>query len=152
MSGVIGIFDITVRRVRSEAFTALSFALKGGSDLVTCGLSMPFVEDINDAKLLFIFAVKAIVVIVDSDKANVIFGKCQLNIPSGLNIISAETGQVLDDNGSDLAIFHISHHTFKAGAVEICTAEAVVNIKFRIAEAFALSVLREDLSLILNTV
>ena len=152
MSGIIGILDITVRGIRSEAFTALGFALKCGSDLVTGGLGVPFIEDIDDAKLLFIFAVKAIVVIVDSDKANVIFGECQLNIPPGLNIISAETGQVLDDNGSDLAIFHISHHIFEAGAVEIRTAEAVVNIKFGIAEAFALSVLREDLSLILNTV
>ena len=95
---------------------------------------------------------KAIVVIVDSDKANVIFGECQLDIPSGLNIISAETGQVLDDNGSDLAIFHISHHTFKAGAIEIRTAEAIVNIEFRISEAFALSVLRENFSLILNAI
>ena len=100
------------------------------------------VEDINDAKLLFILAVNAIVVIVDSDKANIIFGKCQLDIPSGLNIISAETGQVLDDDGSDLAIFHVCHHTFKAGTVEIRTAEAIINIEFSVAEAFVLGVFR----------
>ena len=152
MSGIIGILDITVWCIRSKAFTALGFALKCGSDLVTGGLGVPFVEDIDDAKLLFIFAVKAIVVIVDGDESNVIFGEGQLNIPSGLNIISAETGQVLDDNGSDLSILHISHHAFKAGAIKFRTAEAVVNIKFGIAEAFALSVLREDLSSILNTV
>ena len=114
---------------------------------MTCGLGVPFVEDINDAKLLFILAVKAIVVIVDSDKANIIFRKRQLYIASGLNIISAETGQVLDDNGGDLSIFHICHHTFKAGTIEICTAESVINIEFRVAEAFALGIIREDLSL-----
>ena len=59
---------------------------------MACGLGVPFVEDIDDPKLLFILAVKAIVVIVDSDKANVIFGKGQLDIPPGLDIISAETG------------------------------------------------------------
>lgn len=152
MSRVIGILDISVRRTCRKTFTSLGFALKSGSDLVTCGLGVPFVEDINDTKLLFIFAVKAIVVIVDGDKPNVIFGKRQLNIPSGLNIISAETGQVLDDNDSDLAVLHIRHHTFKAGAVEIRTAEAIVNIEFRVAESLALGVIREDLSLILNAV
>ena len=91
MSGIIGILDITVRSIGSKAFAAFGFALKGGSDLVTGGLGMPFVEDIDDAKLLFIFAVKAIVVIVDSDKANVIFGECQLDISSGLNIVSSES-------------------------------------------------------------
>ena len=49
-------------------------------------------EDVDDAKLLFIFAVKAIVVIVNGNKPNVIFGKGQLDIPPGLDIISAETG------------------------------------------------------------
>ena len=38
---------------------------------MACGLGVPFVEDIDDPKLLFILAVKAIVVIVDSDKANI---------------------------------------------------------------------------------
>ena len=46
----------------------------------------------------------------------------------------------------------ISHHTFKAGTVEIRTAEAVVNIEFCVAEALALGIIREDLSLILYTV
>ena len=147
VSGAIGILDISVGCIRSKAFTALGFALKGGSDLMTGSLGVPFVEDVNDAKLLLILAVKAIVVIVDSDKANVIFGECQLDIPSGFNIISTETGQVLDDNGSDFSVFHISHHTFKAGTIEIRTAEAIVNIEFRIAETFALGVFREDLSL-----
>ena len=110
------------------------------------------VEDIYDAKLLFILAVKAIVVIVDSDKANVIFGEGQLNISSGLNIISAETGQIFYDNDTDLAIFHVCHHAFKAGTVEIRTAEAIINIEFRVAEALALGIIREDLSLILNTI
>ena len=152
VSGVIGILDIAVRCICRKAFTALGFALKCGSDLVACGLGVPFVEDVNDAKLLLILAVKAIVVIVDGDKANIIFGKCQLDIPSGLNIISTETGQVFYDNDTDLAIFHVCHHIFKAGTVEIRTAEAIINIEFSVAEAFALGIIREDLSLILNTI
>jgi hypothetical protein len=119
---------------------------------VTCGLGVPFVEDIYDAKLLFILAVKAIVVIVNGNKANIIFGKRQLYIASGLNIISAETGQVLDDNDTDLSIFHICHHTFKAGTIEIRTAEAIINIEFCVTEALALGIIREDLSLILNAI
>ena len=152
VSGVIGILDIAVRRTCCEAFTALGFALKCGSDLVTGGLGVPFVEDVNDAKLLLVLAVKAIVVIVDGNKANIIFRKRQLNISSGLNIISAETGQVFYDNDTDLAIFHVCHHAFKAWAVEICTAESVINIEFRVAESLALGIIREDLSLILNAV
>ena len=45
VSGVVGILDITVRGIGSKAFTALGFALKRGSDLVTGGLGVPFVED-----------------------------------------------------------------------------------------------------------
>ena len=138
--------------IRSETFTALGFALKCGSDLVTCGLGVPFVEDINDAKLLLILAVKAVIIIVDGDKPNIIFGKRQLDISSGFNIISAETGQIFYDNDTDLAIFYVCHHAFKAGTVEIRTAEAIINIEFRVAEALALGIIREDLSLILNTI
>ena len=39
-----------------------------------------------------------------------------------------------------------------AGTVKIRTAKSVINIEFRIAEALALGIIREDLSLILNTI
>ena len=119
---------------------------------MACGLRVPLVEDVDDAKLLFILAVKAIVVVVDGDKPNIIFGESQLDISSGLNIISAETGQILYYNDTDLAVPHVRHHTFKAGTIEIRTAKTIVNIEFRVSKALALGIIREDFSLILNAV
>ena len=82
---------------------------------------------------------KAVNAVVNCDKTHIILRECDFHQHACLEIFSAETRLVFDDNGADLACVNIIHHAFIAGTVEVCAGVTVVNIVLTIVKIMIIS-------------
>ena len=71
---------------------------------------------------------KAINTVIDCDKTHIILRERNLHQHTCLEIFSAESGLVFDDDRSDFARVNVIHHLFVTGAVEVCAGVTVVDI------------------------
>ena len=65
-----------------------------------------------------------------------------------LEIFSAESGLVFDDDRSDFARVNVIHHLFVTGAVEVCAGVTVVNVVLAIEQIIIVCELFGDYFLI----
>ena len=63
---------------------------------------------------------------VDGNKMDVQFREQDIHIKTRAKIVPSETGQILDDDPIDLALFHQCHHGTKTGTVKVGAAPAVI--------------------------
>jgi hypothetical protein len=66
-----------------------------------------------------------------------------LDITAGLDIVTAQTAEILGDHAPDLSGFDIVDHTLESGAVEIAAGIAVVNIEGIVKHAVLLGIRSE---------
>jgi hypothetical protein len=59
-------------------------------------------------------------------------GKEYLNVAASLDVVSAQTGQILCDNAADFPGFNVGNHALKTGAVEVPTSIAVIDVVFTV--------------------
>ena len=90
--------------------------------------------------------------VVDCDKAHVILWKSNLHQHTCLEVFSAKTGLVFDDNRSDLARVNVIHHALIAGTVEVCAGVTVVNVVLAIVQIIIVCELFGDYFLIGYTI
>ena len=82
---------------------------------------------------------KTVNAVVNCDKTHIILRKCDLHQHACLEIFSAQSGLVFDDNGADLARVNIIHHALIAWTVEVCAGVAVVNIVLTVVKIMVIS-------------
>ena len=63
---------------------------------------------------------------VDGNKMDVQFREQDIHIKARAKVVPSETGQILDDDPIDLALFHQCHHGTKTGTVKVGAAPAVI--------------------------
>ena len=110
-------------------------------------------EQIFERSVLIAFAVKRIVIVIDSDIADIPPRKKYLGIIADLNIIAPETGKVFGNQSGDPSLLHQFQKPLKIRAVEADTGIAVIHKNFDVFKAVILCVfgqngfLIDDLSL-----
>ena len=113
-------------------------------------------EQIFERSVLIAFAVKRIVIVIDSDIADIPPRKKDLGIIADLNIIASETGEVFGNQSRDLTLLHQFQKPLKIRAVEADTGITVIHKNFNVFKAVILCVfgqnglLRWDLSRIFS--
>ena len=121
--------------------------MNDGSNLFARISGVEIVEVILDTGEVAL-TIKAVNAVVDCDKAHVILWECNLHQHSCLEIFSAESGLVFDDNRTDLARVNVVHHLFVTGTVEVCAGVTVVNIVLAIVQIIIVCELFGDYFLI----
>ena len=113
---------------------------------------MPFVEHVHDGHHIHsrAAALGGVHVVCKRYKTYAVGGEDIVDILPHLNVISAETGEVFDDDGVDLALFGIVQKPFDSGAVEVGTRPSVVDILVHDGAAVFLGILFEDDALIFD--
>ena len=128
-------------------FTTFALCFLYGPDLSACISGIEVIKVILDAGEVA-DAVSAVHAIVDGDEAHIILRERDLHQHTRLQIISAESRLVFDDDYSNLASLDIFHHFFECGTVKVCTTVAVVHVEFAVVEAMFVGILLQDQLLI----
>ena len=107
--------------------------MNDSSNLLARISGIEIIEIILDAGEVTL-TMKAVNAVVDCDKAHVILRECNLHQHTCLEIFSAQSGLVFDDNRSDLTRVNVLHHLLVTGTVEICAGITVVNIVLTVVQ------------------
>ena len=67
-----------------------------------------------------------IITVVDGDKAHAQGWEQFFNIPARLNVLTAETGEILDNDAVDLLFFDRLQHLLKTGTFKVGAGVAVI--------------------------
>ena len=70
---------------------------------------------------------QTVIVVVDSDKAHTEKRENLFNVFARLQMISSETGKILDHDAVDLACLYVRHHFLKGRALKIRARKPVVH-------------------------
>ncbi len=112
-----------------------------------------FIKNILDWQKQVICLLYTVDIIRNRNKSHVPLGKIPLKIPSGLDIVTSKTGQILYNHTIHFSGFHIVKHPAKGGTVKIRPRKTVVNIGIIYRQVFfSLDIICNQLSLIANTV
>ena len=107
--------------------------MNDGSNLLACVPGVEIIEIILYTREVTL-TMKTVYAVVDCDKAHVILRECNLHQHTCLEIFSAQSGLVFDDNRSDLTRVNVIHHLFVTGTVEVCAGVTVVNIVLAVVQ------------------
>ena len=144
MSLDLRIAFVPVWNYRADPFAALGFCLDRRPDFFACVTGKPFVEQIFERSVLIAFAVKRIVIVIDSDIADIPSRKKDLGIIADLNIIAPETGEVFGNQSRDLTLLHQFQKPLKIRAVEADTGITVIHKNFDVFKAVILCVFGQN--------
>ena len=101
-------------------------------------------EQIFERSVLIAFAVKRIVIVIDSDIADIPPRKKYLGIIADLNIIAPETGKVFGNQSGDPSFLHQFQKPLKIRTVEADTGIAVIHKNFDVFKAVILYVFGQN--------
>lgn len=79
--------------------------------------------------------------IVDSNKVNIVLREHDLSIHSHLQVVTAQTGHILDNDPLDNTCFNVRNHFLEPRAVKGGAGDAIVNIKTDILPAMVKGIL-----------
>ena len=144
MSLDLRIAFVPVWNYRADPFAALGFCLDRRPDFFACVTGKPFVEQIFERSVLIAFAVKRIVIVIDSDIADIPPRKKYLGIIADLNIIAPETGKVFGNQSGDPSLLHQFQKPLKIRAVEADTGITVIHKNFDVFKAVILCVFGQN--------
>ena len=118
---------IAERRVGEGALSGGEFGVKGSFDLAAGILGKPLIEQVLKGNEIG-QALFGVLILSDSDIADLLFREDELQIVVHHNVLAAKTAQVFGHDTVDLAGLHIVHHPLETGTLEIGTAPAIVHI------------------------
>ena len=125
---IIGVFQIPVRSKGSHEFAASAFGNETAANLFRDVLGILGIEDVLQRQHHVILSLEAVHIVIDGNKADTLSREDTLKIEAHLDVISAETGQILDDHAVDHAAVNVSEHFLKRGALEVRAGVAIVRI------------------------
>ena len=118
-----------------KCFPLSPFILRGGFYFL-CGIScVKFITEISYWSHIKFCLYGRVHIIVDGDKSHIIFGKHNIRIHTDLQIVSAKTGHILDNDRSNLFVFNHLLHSAKIGAVKTRSGIPVIYKELQILEA-----------------
>ena len=110
-------FPIAIGSKSADKFSGLLLGSNGSVYLPGDVPRILFIEYIFNRKEHVISLYKAVDMVRDGNKPDILFRKIAFQISSGLNIIASEAGQVFYDDAVHLTVFDIVYHPPKCGAV-----------------------------------
>ena len=122
-----------------ERFSCVATEPVGRSHLAADITGIHFVHYIAEGCQL-VFSVSTVNTIVDGDEADVSVREVGVSIVTYLQIISAQTGHILDDQCGYITHVHIFQQLLKAGTVEVRAGIAIIHIVAGIVKAMLLCV------------
>ena len=121
--------EVAIHSKRSNKIAVAPLYVKCASGFygnVTAVFLVHYVFDRN--RQLVGFLIQSIEIIVDSDKTHSVSREHRPQETPCFNVLSAKTGQVLDDNAVGFARFYHLHHLHKCGTVVENAAVTVINL------------------------
>ena len=103
------------------------------------------IEERSEIVILRLVAVHAV---IDGDKTDLLLREKYLGIEADLQIISAESAHILDDDRTDLSGIYFGKHSLKSGTVEVAPGIAVIGKMLDVREAAFTGELAEILLLV----
>lgn len=97
-------------------------------------------DDIAEGSKLIV-ALGAVHPIVYGNKVNIMLREHDLGIHTHLQIITAKTGHIFDDDPFDDPCLHIGNHFLETRPIEGCSRNAVINVKAEVGVPVFKSVL-----------
>ena len=120
MFAVLRVLHIPVGGTGRQMFPSVSLDLHNGTDFLAGVFCIPLIDDIAEGSKLII-ALGAVHPIVYGDKVNIMFGEHDLGIHTHLQIITAKTGHIFDDDPFDDPCLHIGDHLLETRSIEGCS-------------------------------
>ena len=72
------------------------------------------------------FMLCAVIVVIDGYEADAEEREDMLQIVTYLKVVSSETGEVFDNDATDLALLSVLYHTHKVRTIKVCAGETVI--------------------------
>ena len=120
MFAVIRVFHVSVRRISRQMFSGVPFDLHHSTDFLAGVFRIPLIDDIAEGSKLIV-ALGAVHPIVYGDKVNIMLREHDLGIHTHLQIITAKTGHIFDDDPFDDPCLHIGDHLLETRSIEGCS-------------------------------
>ena len=115
---VIGVLEVAVGRLGTQWFAGLALCLKHRTDFLACVLGVPFVDDIKERGKITVLLVCTVHAVVDGYESDICTGQNHLSVVAYLEVVSAQSTHILNDNCSDLTFVHQGHKPLPIGAVK----------------------------------
>ena len=131
MAAVSRVFSVAVAGKGPYKFPLLLLGVDGRADLVRNVPGILGVEDIFHGQEHVVAPLPAVHVVVDGDETHAASGKDPLQVPPHLDVIPAESGQVLDQDAVDLSGLNVCLHLPEGGAVKVGPGIAVVLVEIQ---------------------
>ena len=125
---IVRIFHISVDSNICQRLAGFAFGATGGLLLAAEITQIPLVHHIKERRKFVAVLIIAVNAVGDSDKMNVVLAEHYLGVKACLQIISADSGHILDKNVRHLVGFNICNQPFPSRAVKVATRIAVVGI------------------------
>ena len=100
--------------------SGVSLNFHHSSDFLAGVLRIPLIDDIAERGKLIV-ALGAVHTIIHGDKVNIVLREHDFRIHTHLQIVTAETGHILDDNTFDDTSLNIGNHFLKPRAIKCRT-------------------------------
>lgn len=100
-------------------------------------------------RFLLVFTVDSV---INCDKADTLLREENFCIKSNLQIVTAQPGHILDNDGSDFPGFNLGQHFLETRTLEICSRVSVVYEKADIPKTMVSSILGNQFLLMNNGV
>ena len=140
-AGVFGISQISIRLIGTDKVSAPPLCLHSGTDLSGNILCVGIVHQVLQGCRQLVRSVDtaAVIIVVDRNETNAQKWEYPFQIITGLNIVTAQSRQILRNDAVDLALAGIIHHALEGRSVKVSTCTAVVYIGFNQLQERALS-------------
>lgn len=149
---VLRIFEIAIRWIGTQRLTRFALGLEHRSDLLAGVLGVPFVDDIEERGKIAVLLIGTVYAVVDGDEADISAGQNYLGVVTHLEVISAQSAHVLDNDSANLTLVHKGHQALPIRAVKVGSGVAIVHEEHGVAETVAISVLLQNGFLVDNGV
>ena len=133
-------------------FSAFTLHFKGGFYFLGGISCIKIVTEISNRSHINVCLYCGVHIVIDSDKSHFVFGEYNIRIYTDLQIVSAKSGHILDNDCSNLFVFNHLLHSAKTGAVKICSRIPVIYEKLQIFEAVLSCILVQECFLVDYTV
>lgn len=91
-----------------------------------------------------VLLVSAVRTVIDGDEANIGAGQNHLGVVTYLEVISAQSAHVLDDDCADPALVHHGHQSLPVRAFKVGTGVAIVHKEHGVTETVVIRILLQD--------
>jgi hypothetical protein len=127
---VVRVFHITIRRKRPDKLALLLLRPQRRLNLFRYIPRILLIKNIPYRHKHIVLLFGTVYIIVKGNKPHTMLGEYFFDIITRINIISAEAGQVFNNNTIYFFSLYITNHFFKTGAVKISSRKIIIAISF----------------------